>query len=172
MRPSEDILNSWVMMMRTLQSFSCQYEQEYSYVISFMFEYTSPRECHGVRQFIPSMKLPNGHMAIGLVWVWSEVSSENRSEANGWNCNYGWTMANNLSNHTSAVSLKFDQVKKTLWTNCDCVVFRFIWECTVEKDPSSVRHATRTSPSWPTCRNTIWFTQGKSLTNARYVYTG
>lgn len=99
-------------MMRTLQSFSCQYEQEYSYVISFMFEYTSPRECHGARQFIPSMKLQNGHMAIGLVWVWSEVSSENRSEAKGWNYNYGWTMANNLSNHTSALSLKFDQVKK------------------------------------------------------------
>lgn len=169
MRPSEDILNSWVMMMRTLQSFSCQYEQEYSYVISFMFEYTSPRECHGVRQFIPSMKLQNGYMAIGLVWVWSEVSSENRSEANGWNYNYGWTMA--IIWVTILVQWVLN-LKKTLWTNCDCVVFRSIWECTVEKDPSSVRHATRTSPSWPTCRNTIWFTQGKSLTNARYVYTG
>lgn len=110
-------------MMRTLQSFSCQYEQEYSYVISFMFEYTSPRECHGVRQFIPSMKLQNGHMAIGLVWVWSEVSSENRSEANGWNCNYGWTMANNLSNHTSAVSLKFDQVEKKLYERIAIALF-------------------------------------------------
>lgn len=92
-------------MMRTLQSFSCQYEQEYSYVISFMFEYTSPRECHGVRQFIPSMKLQNGHMAIGLVWVWSEVSSENRWVKLQLWVNYGY----NLSNHTSAVSLKFEK---------------------------------------------------------------
>lgn len=44
---------------------------------------------------------------------------------------------------------------------------RFIFVCTVEKDLSSVRPATKASPSWLTCRSTSWSTPERSRMNAR-----
>ena len=46
---------------------------------------------------------------------------------------------------------------------------RCISESTVERGHSSATSVRRTSPSWPTCRNTTWSTQERSHTNARWV---